>query len=504
MALAEIEAKKKTRFIIIEDQSKVAQKIGEVLKQELESKLQDRDIEIVLVKTKEDFDKLELSSIDKFVIDLNLDRIKKEGEGIEILQEINNKGFIKSRPIIYTGSANENYLKRCIDLGIEENRFLTKGILEEDFPRIINLFYNDLLEAPDGLFTSGISELNQPPSASKKNPTTRPKLGYLVDNQKLKKNKALDIRNKILDGDVEGNKGDIQEPEVDLMNIEAQHISILSDINRSYKKMSQNARIALCKFFLEPFHEGSNTFGVEGKLFKAYMQKGSKRSDSDQKNYLNLDLNINRNNRQLEKLSWGSNEENLVMVDFSTLEAINEYFKIPTEKTAQASEFINDLIELFAAKRLAELYKNANHPKEKIVDLAASLNKGLGGLSFITNIWEYLTQEITEDAEETIELLKDLKEKGFPEIEEAFYCKITEVDSKEEVVDTEIFSLEDNSNIFPRSFDLKLLKDAGLETVDACFKLLVVTTSSSRKEIGGRRFFIEPLPLSAYYRRQTF
>lgn len=487
-------------IVHVEDKSIIAKGLEKVIKPNLESNLPDRLLKFVHVENKKQFNKIKRSIVHQYIIDLNLDGPKGVEEGIEILELLQKEKNLFG-PIVYTASDNKKVKERCLSLGIDEDHFISKRNNKRDFDKIERLIDQQYQKYFSN--ESSVNIINETPS--KKNPTTQPKHGYPADNQKLKQNKGTDTRNKILGSAVKQDKSEVSIPipEKVAMNKEAQHISVYSDLSRWYKKMSQNAQIALCKFFLEPLHEGANTFGVEGKLFKSYMHKGIDAPEFDPTTKINLQLLINRNNRQLEKLSWSLGKNEVETVNFTTLDDIKQYFEAPS-KSAHLSGFINDLIELFAAKRLAEFYKLSSQPKEQIVDLAASLNKGIGGLSFISNVWEYLTQEVTEDAEDTIELLKHLKEKGFDEIEEAFYCKIMDVDTKDKVVDTEIFSLEDNTNIFPRSFDLKLLKDAGLETVDACFKLLILTTSSNRKRVGGRTFFIEPLPLSAYYRMQSY
>jgi len=409
---------------------------------------------------------------------------------------------------VYTASDYRSVKERCISLGIDEKHFISKrnnkrdhNLIKKLIDRKLPEFFSTELE----VIISNEIPSNSPPT----NPGTEPDKSYPSDNQKLKELKETNDRNKIPTPPVKQEDSVIQKLNNMIQelrkfrNIEAQHVSVFTDINGLYGEMSLNAQIALCKFFLEPFDAGFNTFVVDEKFFQAKMEIfGEEVPESDEKAQFSFKFHINRINRQLLALTWEFKEE-ISTFHFDTLDSINDYISNLETQLAKAPKFIIDLIEFFAAQRLAQFYLEDEYPKDQILDIAEQLNAGMGGLSFIANIWEHTTFKKTKNAKETIKLLEDLKEKRFPEIEEVFYCKITNVDIEDGVVDTEIFSLEDNTNFISRSFNFSLLKKVGLKNVDACFKLLILNTPFDPQNVGGRTFYIEPLPLSAYYRKYS-
>ncbi|MEM9916591.1 MAG: hypothetical protein AAF990_00765 [Bacteroidota bacterium] len=495
------------KIILIEDEIKIARALKRVLKEKLEPNLHAKKFEFIHVRTVEEFKTIDASPENKYIIDLNLNGPNGYKDGLGILQKLLSDGNDMFRPIVYTATDNLGVKNRCLELGVWEDHFLSKRNLRRDLNTIENLIYRDFREYIANLNEFGLTARNSPSQSTETNlPDARPnstEQSDIEDSYKMKEEDNLKAQDFSDNSDVLNIP---DEPKSIIpMRLEAQYISVYSDLFSIYDQLPFNARIAVCKYFLEPFHNGYNFYGLAGEVFDLKVaRKGYARDQNTLRRTKYFALNLLQSDtRQIEKITWYKGKEVIQEIDFSDLENIKAHYDGRFGKLKSTKDFLIDLSELFAARRLAELYLKERKESErlKILDQAYNLNIGFGRMSFMTILWEEMTEVVTEDAEETQEELQPLVEKGFLDIEEIFYCKITDIDTDNKVVDTEVFSLEDTDNSFPRAFDLKLLKKAGIYNPDACFKLIILNNEPNHKNPSGRTFFIEPIPVAIYHQK---
>lgn len=474
------------RLVIIEDEAPIARGL-ERLKDRLERKLQDVKVDVETFGSKEEFDRLvQIDNLENtyFCIDINLGPTR-ERDGIKILESLKDKA---SNCIIFTASDKPSNRAICKKYGIvDEDSFISKGVLDEDLNNIVAVLL-----------------------------------------KKIKRNRKLNLTTSQSKSDVE--LAPVDSIQQDLLNfmvmpkisitehLNIKYFSVQSDLVEYFGRegASINATIAICKHLLNTTRSGYNFYGLFDEVFEMDMLKLKSREgaitiidgkdDFDKESLDNaslfISMGINPNTLNTERLYWKRSEDHdFTEINLSKREQFAETIDEFITQRETYPTFIRILAELFISERLITFYYTKNETGKRFLLLQAiKLKSGIGRFNFATSIWELVTYNDTRDTAATVLQLQPLTKALGIDIQKIFYCKITaeeEIDGAR-LFHTKVFSLENVSEVFPKTFDYDFLAKEGLTQVNACFKLILFFKSATEDDPSGRTYFIEPMHSSNY------
>lgn len=131
-------------IVHIEDSKIVARGLKKVLKESFTTDWPNLLLKFNHVVDKHQFNKIKITNDQQYIIDLNLGGPKGPEEGIEMLKLLLKENSVFD-PIVYSASKNEKIKEKCLSLGIREWNFISKGLLNEDFRKIMHSIKNNFL-----------------------------------------------------------------------------------------------------------------------------------------------------------------------------------------------------------------------------------------------------------------------------------------------------------------------------------------------------------------------
>jgi len=469
-------------IVIVEDEGRIQSRLSEYIKENFlleigKASLEDYFSETPTIICVGNIDEWreEISSPEQYqhIIDLNLGP-HRDGEGIDILSEI--RGLNSSFPsIVFSANYSKdsrNYKQECKELGVSESNFIIKDSIKT---------------------TSGAKIMER----------IIENLNNLIFHENKNRGQYLDLHpfQKI--------KEVPEYPEVDVSIVD--YLCLYNNIDELYQGRSLlfSAKLAYCKFLLSPWRKGYNYFLVQNHLLQGY---AADNPVSDQKiidrtwgaAYRSFDKHM-QNIEAIILLRGAEQRLNLEFDNFDTLEAYIKYGKINSFKK---NTFYRDITEIFAAKRLAEFcfdHITDDHLIERAVEIGLHLDVKLGQNELIFQLWELIvTSGNNQTSSEVNSLLKPFYKRGYPYIDDIFYCKVETIHEEDQLTQAIVMSLMDTEDVFARAFDLGMLDKYGINTQNATFKLIIYNHDENSEQRPGRTYFIEPVTPEIYFTRTTF
>lgn len=496
-AIEERAVQVKVQIVIIEDKESISSGLEKYLIAELESDLYgyQYDYHFVIIENEDD-PNLKLlkqsAQIRILIVDIHLGP-RREKEGFDILD--------RERPrshdaIIFSGEAgSEEYRDECISRDI---KVIEKGPNSLDS---VKEFIETTLGGVNHKLINEIAKHSEEPESSSDNidkvqePMPKPRKKILPEHIKIY---SFKIREWILYP---------QLTEItSFKDINYyQRLFFLNVLTSNHKRNIGSFLLDNCTLSVAINSQDELKFNIQEEndicileqgwvyppIIKMETEEGSKNSLSD--NFgISLFENPNSNKKyRVEGLSFISQKTqkkfHIFTPNFDSIDKVinNETF------SKDLNQLEKHLLEQFFAKRLAELFYDEIDAedgdealKKKIVNSVKLLNKKYAQLTFVMNIWEWLTLEDTRNIKHTNQILeKELDQNDCHIIKDIFYCQVNKKNEEKKMVEVSLSSLEAPKKTFIRNFAIdKLIKPGTVEPLST-FKLIILQISENSIEV---------------------